>query len=369
LAPAAPAPHSGPLASFYDALRELDTGRRKQHVRIVWLGDSHAQADFWTGGVRTALQARFGDGGPGFIHLGMDNYRHNGIDFDLQGSWRMRPKKPSSTEPWGDGAFGLGGILHAGYAGKRVAGITVKDEALASKKLRWDICYKPGSDRDKFELAIGDRKEMLAASKPDVGVIHHLSGETSANHHVSVHVKDGGPDFCGVVAETDPAEHPGVVLDNLGINGARYATALAWNDQAWSKEVQRRPPELFVFEYGGNEASDGVIKPDEYEKHAKELIARAKRAKGDASCLVLGPADRADRESQIPPIAEAMQRAASASGCMFWNTWAVMGGKGSLARWRDEKKAAPDGVHLVPKGYAELSALLVQDLLAGYRKE
>ena len=52
-----------------------------------------------------------------------------------------------------------------------------------------------------------------------------------------------------MVVETDPAQGPGVVLDNLGINGARYGTALAWNEQAWAEAVKRRPPpELFVFE-------------------------------------------------------------------------------------------------------------------------
>ncbi|HKX39416.1 MAG TPA: hypothetical protein VJN20_12230, partial [Burkholderiales bacterium] len=62
--------HEGPLANFYDALSALDRGERKEHVRIAWLGDSHAQADFWTGYLRRALQKRFGNGGPGFVHLG-----------------------------------------------------------------------------------------------------------------------------------------------------------------------------------------------------------------------------------------------------------------------------------------------------------
>jgi lysophospholipase L1-like esterase len=159
-----------------------------------------------------------------------------------------------------------------------------------------------------------------------------------------------------------------VALDNLGINGARYGTALAWNEQAWAEEVKRRGPDLFVFEYGGNEASDGVVKPAEYERQALELIARAKRIRPEASCMVIGPSDRADAESEIPPIVEALQKAAQASSCMFWNTYAIMGGKGSLRKWRDDERAAQDGVHLKPKGYEELGALLLADLMRDYRR-
>jgi len=365
----APPRHEGPLATFHDALRDLEAGRRKSHVRIVWLGDSHAQADFWTGGVRTALQTRFGNAGPGFVHLGMDHYRHNEVEFVLKGSWRMRPKQPSSIERWDDGAFGLGGILHAAYAGQRIAAMTVKDQALAGKNLRWDLCYKPATTRDRFELTVGGAKELVAPSDVEPRSLRHLERETTGEHRLEVHVKDGGPDFCGVYVVTDPSARPGVVLDNLGINGARYATALAWDEKAWGAELARMPTDLFIFEYGGNEASDGVLQPESYERNALELVARAKRAAPSAACLVVGPADRADREKQIPTIVEALRRAAGKAGCGFWDTWKTMGGAGSLARWREERKAAPDGVHLVPKGYAELAALLTQDVLAGYRND
>ena len=60
-----------------------------------------------------------------------------------------------------------------------------------------------------------------------------------------------------------PDEHPGVVLHTLGINGARYGTALAWNEEAWLREVARRPPDLVILEYGGNEAGDFEPKYEE----------------------------------------------------------------------------------------------------------
>ncbi|MBW2455069.1 MAG: hypothetical protein JRI68_11190 [Deltaproteobacteria bacterium] len=334
----------------------------------MWLGDSHAQADFWTGFIRTALQKRFGHGGPGFVHLGFKAYRHEGLDTEIQGSWRMRPKMPSTVDPWGDGAFGLGGILHAGFAGARRASVTLTDERLADRKLTWDLCFKYGLAYDRFRLQVGDGEQetLEAGGKEAVGKIQHLTRAATGLTTLEVAPTNGRPDFCGVVIETDPAEHPGVVLDNLGINGARYGTALAWNEAAWAQEVKRRAPDLFVFEYGGNEASDGIIKPQDYRKQALELYARARRIQSKASCLVIGPADRADAESKIPPIRNVIREAAAEAGCQFWDTYEKMGGRGSLRTWRDDDRAAPDGVHLRPKGYAEVGALLLSDLMAGY---
>src|SRR5262245_8923644 len=115
--------HEGPLAGFYDALSALERGQRHKHVRIAWLGDSHAQADFWTGYIRRALQKRFGNGGPGFVHLGYKDYRHEGVEVDVSGSWRFSPRKPATPLPSGDGVFGLGGMLLAGHKGDRRAQI------------------------------------------------------------------------------------------------------------------------------------------------------------------------------------------------------------------------------------------------------
>jgi lysophospholipase L1-like esterase len=364
-----PAPHSGPLTTFYDALRSLEGGTRKQHVRVLWLGDSHAQADFWTGFIRSALQKRFGNGGPGFVHLGFKSYRHDGVDTEVKGGWRMRPKMPSTVDPWGDGAFGLGGILHAGFSGARRASITLTDDRLADRKLTWDLCYKHGLPYDRFSLQLGGgpREIFEAGGKEAVGQLRHLPRSASGLVTLEVASTNGRPDFCGVVIETDPADHPGVVLDNLGINGARYGTALAWNEAAWTEEVRRRTPELFVLEYGGNEAGDGIIKPQDYRKQALALIARVRRIQPEASCLVVGPADRADAESKIPPIRNVIREAAAEADCQFWDTYEKMGGRGSLRKWRDDDRAAPDGVHLKPKGYAEVGALLLADLMAGYR--
>jgi lysophospholipase L1-like esterase len=85
-------------------------------------------------------------------------------------------------------------------------------------------------------------------------------------------------------------------------------------------------------------------------------------------CLVLAPTDRADTRERTPLVRDALEQAAKAAGCGFWDTYKVMGGKGSIVAWRAENppKAAGDGVHLTMKGYRELGDKLAADVLGAY---
>ena len=371
-APASPGPGPGhELDRFYAALRGLEKHTRHEHVRLAWLGDSHGASDLWSGPLREWLQAHFGNGGPGFVHLGYKSYRHDGIRHEVRGRWAVSPKGPATAVRTGDGVFGLGGVLLAGSEDGPRAGLTVTDPG-APPALTWDVCYKLGSPRDEFQLSLSglpDRVVKSDAAEP-LGTLHHLVLQ-SAGAAPSLHALPlgGQPGFCGVIIETDPKTQPGVVLDTLGINGARLTTPLAWSDTAWIAELGRRPPALVVFEYGTNESGDHSVKPAAYVENLRRMMARVRAASPECDCVVLAPTDRADTEETTPLVRDALRDAARASSCMFWDTYAVMGGKGSIVAWRAESppRAGKDGVHLAARGYHELGEKLTTDLMAGYR--
>ncbi len=54
------------LETFFHKLEDLAGGRTGQ-VRIVHIGDSHVQADYWTGRLRYLFQERYGNAGRGFV--------------------------------------------------------------------------------------------------------------------------------------------------------------------------------------------------------------------------------------------------------------------------------------------------------------
>ena len=55
-----------PIDSFLSSLHSLDT-QRSGKVRVLHFGDSHIASDNESAVVRTSLQRRFGDGGPGLV--------------------------------------------------------------------------------------------------------------------------------------------------------------------------------------------------------------------------------------------------------------------------------------------------------------
>ncbi|WP_235880018.1 GDSL-type esterase/lipase family protein [Polyangium aurulentum] len=369
-APAQPPPFAGEpeLARFHGALRDLTRGARKSHVRILWLGDSHGQADFWTGGLRTALQKRYGNGGPGFVHMGWKAYRHDGMKLVVDGKWSIRPKAPASSSRVGDGMFGLGGVVAVGPVDGGKARAQVTDEGL-SGRMSWDVCYRLRTPSDELSVKLGSRPPtaVRATSTEPAGELRHLVLVGEGPETLEVASARGLPELCGVVIETDPAKQPGVVLDTLGINGARFGTPLAWDETSFGAELVRRQPTLVILEYGTNESGDVGVDPSVYGKKLVRLMERIRRFAPDTDCLALAPTDRADTRERTPLVRDAIRAGALEAGCGFWDTYAVMGGAGSIRAWAQETtpRAARDGVHLTPKGYRELGEALAAHVLRG----
>jgi lysophospholipase L1-like esterase len=374
-APAAP----GPLArsagheldNFYAGLRGLEKHSLREHVRVAWLGDSHGASDFWSGAFRAVLQKRFGNGGPGYVTVGHKGYRHDGVKMEISGTWRPRPKGASTVIPTGDGMFGLGGFLMIGQEGgaRTTFKLPTQDPPLAAA-LSWDLCYKPATKKDDIEIKVDGVSVAVLPAKGDArGALHHaVFASTKADPTVSIVPRAGFPELCGMVIEADPKASPGVVVDTLGINGARLATPLAWDQASWVSELSRRAPALVVLEYGTNESGDYKIDPAVYIANLTQVMARVHQASAKTDCLVLSPTDRADTRERTPLVRDALSQAAKAVGCGFWDTYQEMGGKGAILAWRAENppKAAGDGVHLTMRGYRELGDKLAAAVLGAY---
>jgi len=241
-----PAPGAGPLRTFFDALKALEHGARRGHVRILWLGDSHTNADFLSGAVRSTLAQRFGDGGPGFLRIGTKPYRHDGVKLARDGTWNVDPDPPARRAPQDDGVFGLSGTRAEPKPGASFSlRITARGEA-ATAPAHFDLSYAlpRGSS---FALKWGDHRQSVGEktlADATCGGVRHLSLTAPLGTELSVSAERGAPRLFGVVAER--TDKPGIVLDTLGIDGARIETPLAWNADAFVAEVARRAPELFV---------------------------------------------------------------------------------------------------------------------------
>ena len=361
---------SGPLTAFFNALTELSERKRQSHVRVLWLGDSHTNADFLSGTVRGALRDGFGDGGPGFVRIGTKPYRHEGLKLGRDGAWNVDPDPPARRSRQDDGVFGLSGTRAVPQADASWSAQVVSRDAPGDEPAHFELSYNlpVGSS---FVLELGAHKLRVDAKTPaDVAAsgIAHLALTAPLKSQLRLTPERGAPRLFGVIIER--TVKPGVVLDTLGIDGARLETPLAWNEAAFVDEVARRSPELLVVAFGTNEAFD-ALRVERYTSQLHALVGRLQRGAPHASCLVLGPTDAPVGDGSLPRVAEVsavLQRAAAQLGCSFVSLQQLMGGEGSFAKGMRAKDrlAQYDKLHLTPKGYQGLGAALSKQLLDAY---
>ncbi len=354
-APEPPEPEAlgaGPLQHFHAALAALASGERADSVRVVWLGDSHTAADFWTDAVRKQLGARYGVGGPGFVYIGLNRYRHASLAIEVDGKWSQLPSQPASSSPLKDPTLGLGGLRTAPVSADARVRLRLREGALKGQA-HWSLWYRMPDAASRLGVSLGGDERRVAARR--VGEVEQLKLSGPASAALSIARRGGQPELLGLTVE---GSEPGVVLDTLGINGARAATALAWGRESFVTALKTRAPSLVVLAYGTNEA--GANTPVErYREHFSALMGRIREAAPETSCALFGPTDWVRGGRTLPRVVEidALQRVvAQELGCAYFSTFEAMGGEESALRWSREVPplAAQDLIHLTPKGYQRL---------------
>lgn len=358
------------LPSFFNRLCDLRAGARSDHVRIAWLGDSHTAADLWTGAFRHRLQERYGNGGPGFLHLGWKArapIRHDGVAFSTRSRWRLEPPTYAQPKRYEDGVLGLGGVRTLPLERDARARVEVSDPALRGEALRWTLSYRPLVATASADVVFGDgRPQRLQIEGAEAGLVGKgAPRQRTFRGSDAFEIRGGrGFQFFGVVAET---EAPGLVVDTLGLNGARLITLLAWDEASWVAELSRRRPDLVIVAFGTNESQEPMGDSRRFGNALEGVVERARKAAPQAECLVILPIERGDSAAQerLSVVAASLALRAKALRCALWDARTAMGGPGSLSAWQRESppRAAGDGVHLTTRGYLALGEALARDVL------
>jgi len=335
-------------------------------------GASGTAADTHTAYVRAYLQHRFGDGGPGFVPLGRAKTwsRHAEVTIKSSKGWNVLHAVRDRD----------GGVLALGPAG------------LAFESSRKGSWVELECKRDRADHV--QRLEVFALAQPSGGTMriaidgatpteHRTRADTSSLLHIPFDVEggrhrvrvelvgDGPVRLFGVAFETGT----GVVVDTLGVDGARARNWTRWDEPVWAEGISARPPDLVTLAYGTNEAVDEDPTLDRFTADFERVLKRIRAAAPDAACVVLGPGDFPEKtdagwvaRKRISEIADKEKELAIAHGCGFWDELAFMGGPGSMPRWvaTDPPLARDDHLHFAPTGAAVKGHLLVDALVLGY---
>jgi lysophospholipase L1-like esterase/outer membrane biosynthesis protein TonB len=366
----------GALDAWFTAMARADAGVPGAVARALHWGDSTIAADGITKTVRSRLQKRFGDAGPGFLAVHVDP------------RWSMRPSVLRATKgSWKTRTitFGGAGNAHYGLAGTVSTTWGASSSTLGGRKIDGerqplrvaDLSFqlRPGGGTVHITVPDGPTIALPTASET-LADAHHRLELPADTRKVIVSTDGSGPvTVYGIALETGEA---GVTWETLGVAGSSQASMLRQGANHLARQIAQRDPDLVIYQMGGNElgypalkASDGGVWRDRYVKVVQRLRAGAP----DASCLLITPLDQGQRvrgSIQSKPTLDTMIRlqreVAMELGCAFWDARGAMGGKGAYARWLSHKLAWGDLYHLTNKGLTLIGHSLADAMEAAYEE-
>ncbi len=368
-AQSAPVKSAGALADFGDPnLAALAARVRKGGSRLVLtqLGDSHTAADFFTGQLRSELQADHGDGGIGWLPpMAIPGVLHSRVLLGTQG-WKAFD---SRTER--DVDFPLGGYIarpDGPWTGTLITPIDPAKDATGAWRL--SLWLRGAPNAAAMTWRDGAEKISPVPAPPRDGRWHRVTLPVTlpltllANDRYSY-------DVGGMVLERGA----GAQVDALGSNGTRIGITGTWGAD-WLQMLAQRAPDIVVLAYGTNEASDWTLDPAQYAAALRDAIAGIRRALPKAVVLMLGPPDQIGHAGQLDArctpaapaglhrIRDAQLQVARDTHALFWDWQQAMGGPCSMAKWQASQDGAADGIHFTPTGYQRAARLLRKDLKA-----
>ncbi|MBK9000258.1 MAG: hypothetical protein IPM35_31455 [Myxococcales bacterium] len=359
------------LAPFYRALRRTVAKEPGAITRVVHFGDSIVTSDYVSGTLRRKLQKQFGDAGHGFMLMAnaWPAYFHNDVSRFSSSGWLVsRIVGPLSP----DGLYGLGGVSFRAPPGSRARFGTAKTGSYGRAVSRFVVAYvkEPGGGKAKLRIDGADVKE-LDTSGAAVEVAYEELRVPDGEHELELVTTAGTTRAFGVVMERDG---PGIVLDAVGIQGARVRFLDKQDDAHWADTLRWRKPDLLIYQFGANESGDGFAYPmDEYFRTMKDVLEQGKRARPEMGCLVLGAMDRAEKKGTtlstmavIPAIVAEQKKASAAAGCAFFDTYRAMGGSGSMAAWVGRGLGQADLTHPTGVGSEVIGNWIYRALMQGY---
>jgi lysophospholipase L1-like esterase len=364
-------PSGTALERFYAKLARVEAREAASIARITHFGDSLIASDFVSGTLRRSFQKRFGDAGHGFVLVAnaWPSYFHLDVARYATAGWKVsRIVGPYAK----DGFYGLGGVSFRAekHALARVGTATNGD--FGRSVSRFVIAYAEEPRGGRFRVRVdGKDSSIVDTTGPELRARYHEVVVPDGPHELELQTLSGESRLFGVVLERAV---PGVVLDAIGIQGARIRFLDKQDDAHFAEQLRTRDSDLLIYQFGTNESGDGFLYPmADYNRTMREVIEQGQRALPESSCLVIGAMDRAVRQGDalvsvrvIPSLVEEQRKVAAAVGCAFFDTYAAMGGRGSMPLWVRRGLGQADLMHPTGAGAERISDWVFDVVMRGY---
>lgn len=140
----------------------------------------------------------------------------------------------------------------------------------------------------------------------------------------------------------------GVVFNTVGVNGATYADFLKFPLQM--EQLKSINSDFVVIALGTNE-SLSTINKEEFQKNVSDLVSQFRNDHPNLPILLISPTDNQLKPSQIKEIVTWIKESAVQNNVSFFNLYEATGERGYFKKSLSRKEANADGVHFLKSGY------------------
>jgi LysM repeat protein len=353
------------IENFYAKLAHADNKK----VKVLHIGDSHIQADFFTGYIRENMQSIFGYGGRGFIFPYACAGTHSTYDYRTwkYGTWEgaRNVKNPNFMDIGIAGAVAKTTDTKAGFKFGFKEGIIMEDFTVLKiycKKdsLSYNLKVKLNNYDDTIYLKTNARPHM-----PYVRVDLPVAADT---FEVFMDQTDSTQNFfeCyGLMVES--CHDRGVVYNSVGINGAGFNSILG--QTLMKNQLVEMKPDLVVLDIGANDFYGYTFDEKTLGTNLSLVIKIINEAAPNASVVVSCSQDIYRRNKNVYatlPFSQLAQKTAKENGAAWYDYFTVSGGRYSMLKWRRYQLAKKDKVHLTTAGYNLKGDLYLNAFLNSY---
>ncbi len=334
-------------------------------LNFYHIGGSHLQADIYSHDFRTFLQSNWpglvGERGLVFPYNLANTNNPSNYNFSSPNEWkgyRSVQQRPEDLE------YGLTG-----------AAIECSDSIIMVNFKHLKTAVKPPFDRLRiyhntgafpYELNFGDQ-ELLVTQVAHYAQLGYT--EIQFSDHLDsldlMFVKQSEDAFAlSLYGFEFLNDLPGITYTAIGINGASLPTYLS--NTHFSRDLQLRPPDLFIFSVGTNDAhcSYEAFNPQVYKSNLEKMILQILAVNPNCAILLTVPNDdyymRKYPNRNTERQRDVIMQLAAQYQMAVWDFYGIMGELGSSKTWKLAGLMQADYVHFTGTGYHLKGNLLIE---------
>lgn len=342
--------------------------------KIVHIGDSHIQADMFSGQVRKLIQQKYGNAGVGLVFPYRQIKTNGPSTFTTTSLLKFVPNKVVKCKTACE--VGL-----AAYNAIMPSGASFQVNLKGDTGLQY-VSALFQSSQANAAISVNNDEDTASYQVQDAGnfIISSYNKQVATAFTVSA---KGPLSLQGLIVSNGQT---GVLYYTIGANGATFNHYN--NSTLFFDELRTLQPDLVIVSLGTNE-SVSDLSPESFINQVDSFNNNLLTVCAQEQIIYTTPADNYIRQTKmvkkkikgkwrkkrvvylannakLEELQEAMVAYFKKSKFMYWNLYAVMGGDTSMKKWVEAGLAAKDHIHFNKAGYELQGELFYKALIKAF---